>query len=108
MYTRMPQSSACPPASVLQSPSTTVRAAAVRYIAAAASQLSAAETYAQLLPLLRPQLAEEPLSLEVRALSAHLLCIQPSKRGAAWPLMGAHATLLFAGLHNDICVYEHP
>lgn len=48
-----------------QSPSTAVRAAAVRYIAAAAGRLSPAEVYAQLLPLVRPQLREEPLSLEV-------------------------------------------
>ena len=40
-----------------------VRAAAVEFVAAAASVLSSAEAYAQLLPLLQPALLEEPSSL---------------------------------------------
>ena len=45
---------------------TPVRAAAVAFLAAAAGQLSAADIQAQLLPLVLPHLAAEPLSFSVR------------------------------------------
>lgn len=50
---------------LLQSPSTAVRAAAVQYLATAAAQLSAADTYALLLPLLVPHILADPLDPKV-------------------------------------------
>ena len=44
---------------------TPVRAAAVEFLAAAAGQLSVADVHAQLLPLVLPHLAAEPLSIQV-------------------------------------------
>lgn len=46
---------------------TPLRAAAIDFLAAAAGQLSEVDVYAQLLPLVLPHLAAEPLSLKVRA-----------------------------------------
>lgn len=46
---------------LLQSPSTAVRAAALEYLATAAAQLTPAESYALLAPLLAPHLLTDPL-----------------------------------------------
>jgi phosphoinositide-3-kinase regulatory subunit 4 len=50
---------------LLRSGCTVVRAAAVRFVAAAAAQLGPAAARALLLPLVQPQLEHEPLTLEV-------------------------------------------
>ncbi|GAB4818761.1 hypothetical protein N2152v2_005807 [Parachlorella kessleri] len=77
---------------LLQSPSTAVRSAAVQFVVAAAGQLSPAEVFAQLLPLVRPQLTQEPLSLEAPALLVRALATsttplwQPSPHKEGQPL----------------------